>query len=787
MNMPTADPPDDPARADPPSLGRYRLTGEIGRGGMGRVLSAFDPEIGREVAIKVLHTSGPASPAEDQDRHARFLTEARVTGQLEHPGVVPVYDAGITPGGQPYLVMKRIAGRPLSQAIQADHPAPSDLSPRRLIEAFVAVCEAVAFAHHRGVVHQDLKPDNVMIGAFGEVLVMDWGLAALTGSGPASGTPGYIAPERLRGGPPHPLADQWSLGALLYALLSGVDAYPQEKIAATLRGSPEDVRLRDPDRDIPDEIADICMRALSPRPADRFPDVAALAEAVRAYLDGRDRRTRAIEQVARADAILPQLQALQARAEALRAEAATRLSGVHPRAPVEEKLTGWALEDESARLDQQAALERVAWEQILRGALNLAPDLHEAHRRLADWYRAEVEAAERRRDSAAAERAVWLLGQHDRGHYRAFLRGTARLTLLTDPPGAEVLLAPLETRGRRLLPGPERSLGLAPILDLPLPPGSYRCRIVAPDRAEVTCPIHLPRAGTWDGAPPGGAPAPVYLPRPDELGPEDRYVPGGWCLLGGDPLALDALTRRAVWVDGFVMRAAPLTNRALLRFLNALVAAGRIGEAERFQPRQTQHPAHPLDGLPSLRRDPDGGFLPPGDAAPEWHDLPACRLDLASARAIAAAEPGGRWRLPDEAEREKAARGVDGRIYPWGDASDPAFANTASSLALPALQPIAAFPLDESPYGVRGLAGNVRDWCDNRWIEAGPAADGERLIRRPAAPDADFISVRGGAWSSNAASSRSATRFGDRPAVRFVTTGVRLVRSLPDLPALSPG
>jgi serine/threonine protein kinase len=166
-------PPRRGAAAVPPpgAAGRLRLLDEIGRGGMGAVHKAHDPALGRDVAVKVLLERYQDEP----EVLRRFLDEARVGGQLQHPGVVPVYDLGCFPDGRPFFAMKLVEGRTLA-ALLAERPTPADDLPR-FLKVFEQVCQAVGYAHSRGVIHRDLKPSNVMVGAFGEVQVMDWGLA----------------------------------------------------------------------------------------------------------------------------------------------------------------------------------------------------------------------------------------------------------------------------------------------------------------------------------------------------------------------------------------------------------------------------------------------------------------------------------------------------------------------------------------------------------------------------------------------------------------------------------
>jgi serine/threonine protein kinase len=186
------------AIADEPdfSATRYRLLREIARGGMGVVYEAEDVELRRRVAIKVL-----ATELASRDAVERMRAEARVIAQLEHPGIVPLHDAGTLPDGRVFYVMKLIRGRTLAES---DH-----------LRIFLRVCEAVAFAHARGVIHCDLKPSNVMVGEFGEVLVMDWGVAKSIGENAIAGTRGFMPPEQERGDALDATADVFALGAML--------------------------------------------------------------------------------------------------------------------------------------------------------------------------------------------------------------------------------------------------------------------------------------------------------------------------------------------------------------------------------------------------------------------------------------------------------------------------------------------------------------------------------------------------------------------------------------------
>jgi len=231
---------------------RYRMVRRLARGGMGTVYVVRDVELDREVALKVLTLADPSG-----ELAARFRSEARVVAGLEHPGIVPVHDAGVLPGGEPYYAMKLVRGVRLDEWKRTAAPS---LAER--LRQFQKICEAVAFAHAAGVIHRDLKPANVMIGPFGEALVMDWGLATLVGRAgerPA-GTPGFMAPEQQRGGVLDERTDVFGLGAILGFLVAGDN--------------------------VPRRLDAVRAKATADQPSDRYPSAAALGADVGRFLDG---------------------------------------------------------------------------------------------------------------------------------------------------------------------------------------------------------------------------------------------------------------------------------------------------------------------------------------------------------------------------------------------------------------------------------------------------------------------------------------------------------------------
>jgi len=280
---------------------RYEDVAEIGRGGMGRVNHVRDTRLRRSVAMKLL------DPALSSDPRVvtRFVEEAQIQAQLDHPNVAPTHDLDVDPDGTVFFTMKLVRGTSLSDWLRS--PARPPGSVGRLgegLDVFLKVCDAVAFAHSRGVLHRDLKPSNVMLGEFGEVYVVDWGLAKTTGDSVVVstrtpgrladeangllGTPAYLSPEAARGEPCDERTDVFGLGTILYVMVTGKPVYgdvdPFEAIDAARDGAvvPPEVALGEVS--VSKKLLRIVSRALAPAPADRYPNVSALAADVRQLL-----------------------------------------------------------------------------------------------------------------------------------------------------------------------------------------------------------------------------------------------------------------------------------------------------------------------------------------------------------------------------------------------------------------------------------------------------------------------------------------------------------------------
>ncbi len=447
--------------SDPPydTIGRYRIESSIGKGGMGEVLRGRDSELGREIAVKVLLEKHRAHP----DLARRFLEEAQIAGQLVHPGIVPVYEMGTSADHRPFFTMKLVRGPRLAELLSARETTDSDLP--RFLSIFEQVCQAVAYAHSRGVIHRDLKPQNMMVGAFGEVQVMDWGLAKVlarsgreqtsdsadetdvrivrnqaepsaTRVGSVFGTPQYMPPEQARGeiDKLDERADVFALGAILCEILTGQPPFAGasgiEVLARAARADLADAFARLDGCGADSELTKLATQCLSADPLARPREAGELARRMTAYSAGVQERLRSTE-LARAAELARAEEAIATAAAAERARAAEA-------ARADEEKKGRELADQLAReANARAAAERnrrrvtvglaasvlalaglaggtwlVSERSRIQRHVSVASTLDEARRLLAVARSAESDAPARWADALAAlERADGLLAQ----------------------------------------------------------------------------------------------------------------------------------------------------------------------------------------------------------------------------------------------------------------------------------------------------------------------------------------------------------------------------------------
>ena len=280
---------------------RYKFIRSIGFGGMKAVLLVEDHDTGREVAMALM-PDFRERPHRDLER---FVEEARITARLEHPNIVPVHDIGIDASGSPYFTMKYLRGVLLDKVIRLLRGGDPGMTARyplyRRLQIFIRVCNAINFAHSQGVCHLDIKPSNINIGDYGEVVVFDWGLARMLDEDGFArldelrpkGTPGYMAPEYLNRSSAVQVgirSDVYSLGGLLYSLLTLESPLAGMKTEDILRRTAAGIlprpSLAAPEQDIPSSLDAVCMKAMSRNPADRYASVSELREEISAYMTG---------------------------------------------------------------------------------------------------------------------------------------------------------------------------------------------------------------------------------------------------------------------------------------------------------------------------------------------------------------------------------------------------------------------------------------------------------------------------------------------------------------------
>ncbi len=448
---------------------------------------------------------------------------------------------------------------------------------------------------------------------------------------------------------------------------------------------------------------------------------------------------------------------------------------------LEKKRVGWALEDLADKAAREAALVLAEAIELFTKALGYDSECAEAHEGLARlyWKRARVAEDERR----AAEQVYYeaLVTEHDEGRYVSILRADARLTVRCDPPDAQLFVQRYFERDRVLVLAEEVHLGQAPLAEAHLEPGSYVLTLRAPGFRDTRYPMLLPRGAHHEAV--------VTLYTAAEIGEGFIHVPGGHAILGGDSEAYDPLARQHAHVADFAIAKFPVTLRDYCAFLDDLEKTDK-DVALRHAPHEKRGP----EGF-AVRRTEQGTWEPdpiiiegearklfPPEEGHLWN-VPAHLVDWFDAAAYCRwrSAQGGTIRLPTELEWEKAARGVDGRFYPWGDRFDATFCLVRGSRPFVGQpEPVGTFPTDVSPYGVRDMAGNFREWAGDIFGEKtaveleneSPLADGTR-------GESGWRQVRSGAWLTDHKWARAASRGGLYPLNRGTGLTFRCAKTLP--------
>lgn len=736
---------------------RYECLEELGHGAMGVVFRARDRRLEREVAFKMLRDD--VKP----QNLARFRREAEVTARLSHPNVVSVLDSGEA-RGRAFIVMELVKGEPFDRTL-----ARRALGRRALVAVLAKVARGVQHAHERGVVHRDLKPSNILIPESGEPKVSDFGAAhlldadsVLTGTGMLTGTPSYMSPEQAaqRNEDVSPRTDVYALGVILYEIVTGRLPHVRPTIVKLLQAiaGDEPVAPRRLDERLSPDLEAVILCALEKDPRRRYPSALALAEDLERWLDGEHVAARppswlrrAVRGMARNRALAlasgvaltallvavatAMWTAVAERARRGRDAMALVREGSHAldeerrtrdelatarvaiaalRASIDrsadesERRPLWALEKQVEALESRAGLQRAAAVDAYTRALGVDPSCDEARDGLGLFHETALEEAEAAGDGARIALETRLVSIYGSPAARARLAAAATLALDSRPAGAEVhVFRYEESDDRRLVPlpfdlsargtiaaaapldcSPRNRLGACPVARDGIPPGSYLLVFRLAGHVDVRYPVLLRRGARLEVT--------IALSTEEELGA--GLVP----ILGAPGLGDFAIGRFEVTLGEYV------------EFIRDLARTAGPAEAQKRIPSWNGQPLwNAGDGsIDSIRED-----LLKGPAVDvTWVDATEyCRWlgERSGSRHIP-------YRLPTEAEWERAAAGADGRIYPWGNHFDATFVFIFTGENRPGpnstFLPVGSFWKDESPYGVRDMAGSLPEWVDG-WYD----------------------------------------------------------------------
>jgi serine/threonine-protein kinase len=763
---------------------KYSIDAEIGKGGMGEVMLVTDRDLRRQVAMKIIRPD----VAESRDLLMHFVAEAQATSQLEHPGIPPVHDIGFTSDNQIYFTMKLVRGQSMRDVIQdlvvKRRGVQEEFNLHRLISMLQQIAETLHFAHERGVLHRDIKPDNVMLGDYGEVHVVDWGLARVTGQaeetptieelekvttartaagmetqyGVVKGTLLYMSPEQALGETEtlDRRADIFSLGCLLYEVLClkpPYDATDPEVYQKIATADVKPVEEMNPRRRVPPTLADICRKSMARERDERYQTSREMAVEFRRWLDGRAERERrhkeAEELTAQGNEAIERHRKLQRQVKEAEKAASEEAKKYKAWQPVTEKLS--LIEARRTAVDLRTGVGLAFAEslKLLQAALIAEPENLKAKAALASIWKSQLVEAERKRDKAETAYALANLERYDDE-----IKSEGKLSLQSLPSEAEILLYRFVEHEGLLVPEEKKVLGKTPLKTISLPMGSYLCVLQAEGYLDVLYPVHITRDCQRKGK--------VKMRTRDEIGDEFLFVPGGPFQYG------EGEGTKELEVDDFAIQRYPVTFGEYGEFLDALEpkeAKARLprteGEGafmERGGDGRHRTLANIVEGAARERciKSHGEGFeakIPV--MAVTFEDAQAyCRWKTEVTRQV--------WRLPTEQEREKAARGADGRAFPWGNLEDASLAKCRDSFDEQAQpEPVGAFKTAESVYGMGDAAGSMWEWTDS-WLDETES----------------FRVLKGSAWFVVAAGMRLGRRAGDDPGGRFPYAGFRCVKEL---------
>lgn len=545
---------------------------------------------------------------------------------------------------------------------------------------------------------------------------------------------------------------------------------------------------------IPEELIRICERAMHRDKLLRYNNTNEMVQEISEWLDGSKKQEQALSVVKEAIELNVKREDLEYEAANLKLVAEGELKKIPLWETEELKSVWWEKEEKASLLLNQATMVDVLQEHLLMAALTHKSDLIEAHIALAERYQMIHKESENNRELLQQIRAETLLREHvhalpqahpKRINFLEYLDGKGTVTLEIEQDDVGVCLEAYRPHHRRLIPELIADLGNLPIESYLLAMGSYCFRLSKKGFHDVRYPVSIGRLEHWDCQGPDGMKYPIVLPKLEEIDADECFVPSGWFWAGGDPDATRGLPRQRIWLDSFVMKRFPVTNREFLEFLNDLLEQGREEEALRFAPQTLVGQSGEM-GAMFYSRDSKSRFVISVDAEGEpWNlDWPVCMVDWYGAISYAkwkSEQTNQTWRLPHELEWAKATRGVDGRFYAWGDGFDASYTCMRQSRPEKVLPSITSeFPLDESVYGIRGLIGNMSDWMSSKWFDDWDDLNQNFYKDLSYVGDAqptDLMTVRGGGWSDSPQHLRAAQRNAVNPVDRHYTLGFRLVRS----------